>query len=68
MVAEFQTKDKIEKPRFFQEKFLVANTKFKVILERLFLKINNTNISFNKKTLTWKSYIISKILSNNKQV
>ena len=44
-------KDKANRPRFFQETFLVADTKFEVILGISFLKINNANILFSKKYL-----------------
>ena len=46
----------------------MANTKFELILEILFLKINNADILFGKKILTWKSYTINKALPTIKQV
>ena len=52
MIANFQVEDKIGKFRFFQKIFLVANTKFEVILMMLFLKINNADISFGERTFT----------------
>ena len=55
-------------PRFFQETFFVANTKFEVILEILFLKISNTDILFGKKILTWKIYTTNKALLITKEV
>ena len=51
VITDFQIKNKIGRSRFFQEIFLIANTKFKVILEIFFLKINNMNILFGKETL-----------------
>ena len=38
MIADFQVKDKGGRPRFFQETFLVADTKFEVVLRMSFLK------------------------------
>ena len=32
VIADFQVEDKVGRPRFFQETFLVADTKFAVIL------------------------------------
>ena len=61
-------KGKGDRPRFFQETFLVADTKFEVVLEMLLLKISNTDIAFSKGTLTWKSYINKKALPNTKRV
>ena len=52
MIADFQVEDKGGRPRFFQETFLVADTKFEMILEMLFLKISNANVAFGKGTLT----------------
>ena len=52
VIANFQMEDKSGRPRFFQETFLVANTKFEVILGMLFLKISNANVAFGKGTLT----------------
>ena len=68
VIADFQVEDKVSKPRFFQKTFLVANTKFEMILGMLFLKINNINMSFSKKTFTWKSYIINEALFTTKQI
>ena len=36
VIADFQVEDKGSRPRFFQETFLVANTKFEVVLRMLF--------------------------------
>ena len=68
VIADFQVENKINRPKFFQEIFLVANTKFKVILEMLFLKISNADVSFDKKTLMWRTYTINKVLPTTKQV
>ena len=46
----------------------MADTKFEVILGMLFLKISNTDISFGKGTLTWRTYTINKALPTTKQV
>ena len=49
MIANFQVKDKGGRPKFFQETFLVTNTKFEVILGMLFLKLSNADVSFGEK-------------------
>ena len=51
IIVDFQVEDKANRPRFFQEIFLVADTKFEVILEMPFLKFSNTDVSFGEKTL-----------------
>ena len=68
VIADFQVEDKGGRPRFFQETFLVANTKFEVVLGMPFLKISNANIAFGEGTLTWKSYITNKAIPNTKRV
>ena len=52
VIADFQVEDKASRPRFFQETFLVADTKFEVILGMPFLKISNADVSFGKGTPT----------------
>ena len=46
----------------------MANTKFGVILEMLFLKLSNADVSFNKETFTWRTYTTNKALSAIKRV
>ena len=68
VIADFQVEDKASRPRFFQETFLVADTKFEVILGMLFLKISNADVSFGKKILIWRTYTTNKALSTTEQV
>ena len=51
IIADFQVEDKANRPRFFQKTFLVADTQFEVILRMPFLKISNTDVSFDERTL-----------------
>ena len=60
--------DKGGRPKFFQKTFLVANTKFEIVLEMPSLKISNADVVFGKKTLTWKSYTTNKALPTTEQV
>ena len=62
VIADFKVEKKANKPRFLQKIFLIADTKFEVILRMYFLKISNTDMSFSEKTLTWKTYTTSKTL------
>ena len=52
VIADFQIENKANKLRFFQEIFLVTNTKFEVILKMPFMKISNADILFSENTLT----------------
>ena len=60
--------DKANKPRFFQEIFLVADTQFEVVLGIPFLKISNADVSFGENTLTWKTYTTNKAVPTTKRV
>ena len=60
--------NKANRPRFFQEIFLVADTKFEMILGMPFLKISNADVSFGEKTLMWRSYTINEALPTTEQV
>ena len=60
--------DKVGRPKFFQEIFLVTNTKFEVILGMPFLKLSNADVSFGKEIFTWKIYTTNKALPTTKQV
>ena len=68
IIGDFQIKNKVNGSKFFQETFLIANIKFEIILKIFFLKINNINMLFNKKTLIQKLYTINKALFIIKQV
>ena len=46
VIADFQVEDQGGRPRFFQEIFLVVDTKFKMVLGMPFLKISNADIAF----------------------
>ena len=62
MITNFQVEDKGNRPKFFQKIFLMADIKFEMILRMFFLKTSNADVSFGKKTLTWKSYATIKVL------
>ena len=68
VITDFQVEDKNGRPRFFQETFLVADTKFEVILGMPFLKISNANVAFGEGTLMWKSYTTNKVLPITERV
>ena len=51
VIVNFYMDDKIGRPKFFQEIFLIANTKFEVTLRMLFLKISNADILFGEEVL-----------------
>ena len=60
--------DKASRPRFFQKTFLVADTKFEVILEMPFLKISNADVLFGEGILTWRTYTTNEALPTTERV
>ena len=68
VIADFQIEDKGGRPKFFQKTFLVANIQFEMVLGMTFLKISNADVSFDEKTLMWKSYTTNKALPITEQV
>ena len=52
MINNFQMEDKVSRTNFFQETFLIANTKFEEILRMPFLKLSNADVSFVEEILT----------------
>ena len=68
VIADFQVEDKGSRPRFFQETFLVADTKFEVVLGMPFLKISNADIAFGERPLMWKSYTTKEALLTTERV
>ena len=68
VITDFQMEDKSSMPKLFQIIFLVANTKFEVILRMLFLKLSNADVLFGEEILMWKSYTTNKALPTIEQV
>ena len=52
VLASFQVEDVLEKARFFQEAFLLADLNIEVVLRMPFLTLSNINIQFAQKKLT----------------
>ena len=48
VIADFYMEDKVSRPRFFYETFLVADIKFEIILGMFFLKISNADVLFGE--------------------
>lgn len=68
VLASFQVEDKLERACFFQETFLVTNTSIEVILGMLFLVLNNADVGFAQKELTWKSYTTSETIPTTRRI
>lgn len=68
VIAEFEVEDKVGRPRYFQETFLVANTKVELVLGMPFLKLSDADKSFGDETLTWWFYSTNKSLPTTERV
>ncbi len=53
--ARFSLQDSLGRVLFFDETFLLTDTNMEVVLELLFLALNNADFQFNTKKLTWRS-------------
>ena len=51
VIAGFSLQDKLGKVRFFQETFLVADTRMEVVLGMPFLTLSNADIRFAEREL-----------------
>ena len=61
-ITSFQIKDRLDRDKFFQKTFLLANISKKVVLKMSFLNLNNANIQFADKELIWGTYTTEKAL------
>lgn len=68
VLASFQIKNKLGRTRFFQKSFLVTENNMAMILNMVFLTVNNADVLFVKQELIQKSYIPAKILSIIKRI
>lgn len=49
VLAGFLLPDSLEKIRFFEETFMLANTSIKIVLNMAFFSLNNAYFQFNIK-------------------
>lgn len=68
VIAGFQVSNKFDKTSFFQEIFLLTNTRIDIILVMLFLTLSNPNILFVDQKLICKFYTIAKALPTTRRV
>ena len=67
-IAAFSLQDSLEKVRFFEETFLLADTSMKVVLGMPFLALSNADIQFGVETFTWRSYTVAEVLLTARRV
>ena len=52
VIADLEIENKASRFKFFQETFLIADTKFEAVLGMLFLNISNADVLFGEEILT----------------
>ena len=62
VIAAFQVLNTLNCFLFFQETFLLPDISMKVVSSMLFLTLNNADVKFAKKELTWKTCTIKEAL------
>ena len=68
VIASFSLQDKLGKVRFFQETFLVADTRIEVVLGMPFLTLGNADIRFAERELVWRTYSAAEALPTTRRV
>ena len=68
VVVAFSVTDQVDKVRFFEKIFLVANVSRNVILEMPFLTLSGADVDFPNREFWWRSYTIEEALLTTKQV
>ena len=68
VVSTFFISDKDDRERFFEESFLLADIKPKIVLGMLFLTMSNIDIDFQARNLQWRSYTTGDVFSTTRQV
>ncbi len=66
--ASFSLQDSLERVRFFEETFLLANTSMEVVLGIPFLALSNADFQFSAEKLTWRTYTAAKALPTTSRV
>ena len=68
VVATFSVVNKINRVRFFEKTFLVANTSLEVVLRMLFLTLSDADIDFPDQKLRWRTYTTEKAFPTTRYV
>ena len=66
IVSTFSVLDKNGRERFFEESFLLANVKPKIVLRMPFLTFSNADVDFQAWNLQWRSYTNGDVLPTTK--
>ena len=68
VVIDFLVIDKVNRVRFFEKTFLVANGSPKIVLGILFFTLSDVDVDFLSPKLRWKIYITEKAFPTTRHV
>ena len=68
VIAGFSIQDKTGKIRFFEETFLLADTRMEIVLGMLFQSFSNVDIQLDTESFTWSSYSAAEALPTTRWV
>ena len=68
VIVAFSMKDKVNRLRFFEKTFLVANVSPKVVFRLPFLTLSGADIDFLGRELRWKTYTTEETLPTTRHV
>lgn len=68
VIVGFQVQNKLERARFLQKIFLVANTNTEVVFGMLFLTFNKIKVDFAQKKRIWRTYITVEAIPTTKKI
>ncbi len=68
VVSTFSVLNKDRRKKFFEESFLLADVKPKVVLRMPFLTMSNADVNFQARDLQWRSYTTGDVLLTIRQV
>ena len=67
-ITGFSIQDKSGRAQFFEETFLLADTRMEVVFAMSFLALSNGDIQVDTESFTWKSYSAVEALPTTRRV
>ena len=68
VIADCSVKNKLERVRFFQKIFLLANIGLEVVLGMPFLTLSKADVRFVERELVWRTYTAAEALPTTRRV
>ena len=68
VITAFSVMEKVNRVRFFEETFLVANVSLEIVLGMPFLTLSNADVDFLGRELRWRTYITKEALPTTRHI